>query len=251
MGEGLRGRWNLSPRGLFHSFFAERLSLPQGLFWSDVDLTDVSFWQGQIDFGAMKRSGIRGVFIRAGQGAWVDRRWMDNWTNARQWLPRGSYWFFDSRTTPKAQADLYCEVTKEDRGELPMVVDYEENYRGRHSGWRNLYDMIERMRANDIPQKRIWIYTGYWYWMANSPTKTAQLNYFRQYKLWLSSYTTNPKRVRIPRPWMNEDVILWQWGTPVEGIERGTQSKEIDMNKFMGDESDYASLLKGLRYGNV
>jgi GH25 family lysozyme M1 (1,4-beta-N-acetylmuramidase) len=249
MGQGLRGRLIPSVRGAWDYFRVPTLMMPQGLFWSDVDLADVSYYQRQIDFEAMKRSGIRGVFIRAGQNLWVDKRFEENWSASKSVLPRGSYWFFDSRAEPHKQADLYFSLVKKERGELPMVVDFEENYHGKWAGWKNLYNFIERLRAHGIPSRHIWIYTGYWYWMVNSPIKPEQLNYFRQFKLWLASYTTNPKRVRIPRPWKDEDVKLWQWGTPVEGIERGTKTKEIDMNKWMGSEDEYHSFLKELKNG--
>lgn len=250
MGDGLREKSPVSIQGMLQYWQAERLSLPQGLFWSQVDVTDVSFWQGRIDFWAMKRSGISGVIIRAGQNKWKDKCFDVNWRDAKAYrLPRGSYWFYDSREDPKNQADLYRETLGNDLGELPVVVDYEDTYNGPFKGWKRLYDFIERLVSKGrVPRNHIMIYTGYWYWMANSPQKDpAALNYFKKYPLWLASYTTNPKRVRIPRPWTDADVKLWQWGTPAEGLARGVQSKEIDMNKFLGDEEDYTAWLEALK----
>lgn len=241
MGQGLKQRRFPSVAGMLYFLQAPRLKLIEGLFWSDVDVADVSFWQGEIDFLKMKDSGVRGVFIRAGQNIWIDRKFEVNWTKAKAArLPRGSYWFFDSRVKAEAQADLYSEVVKGDDGELPLVVDYEENYRGKFSGWRNLYNFIERLKRNNR-EKTIWIYTGYWYWMKYGPlSNPAALTYFSHFPLWLASYTTNPKRVRIPKPW--KDAALWQWGTPPEGRERGAQSKEIDMNKFTGTAEEFRRL---------
>ena len=243
MGQGLRQNSRLSMAGLLYYPQAPRLKLPQGIFWSDVDVADVSFWQGEIDFKKMSASGISGVIIRAGQAVWKDRKFDDNWKGAREaGLPRGSYWFYDSRARPKDQAELWCEALKRDPGELPFVVDYEENYGGRYAGWRNLYDFIEHLKARRVPAEKIWIYTGYWYWMAKGPKTAAQLNYFKQYPLHIASYTTDPRRVRIPKPWT--DAVMWQYGTPVEGVVRGVSSKEIDMNKFTGTESDFQRLVR-------
>lgn len=47
MGEGLRQSRHLSMAGVLQYPRAPRLDLPQGLFWSDVDLADVSFYQAR------------------------------------------------------------------------------------------------------------------------------------------------------------------------------------------------------------
>lgn len=245
MGDGLRSQ-SYSLAGLTYYPRAPRMSLklPMGLFWSDVDVTDVSFWQEEIDFAAMKRSGIKGVFIRAGQNLWVDKRFEENWAKAKAaGLPRGSYWFYDSRAEPKAQADLYRETLKDDLGELPLVADYEDNYRGQWGGWKNLYNFLERLKstARKLSYEQVWIYTGYWYAMANLPQNDpAALNYFSHYRLWLAWYATNPANVRIPKPW--KDAQLWQWGTPADGFARGVNTIEIDMNKFTGTAEEFDQL---------
>lgn len=246
MGDGLRGRQPLSISGASYYLRAPRMSLkfPTGLFWSDVDLVDISFWQGKVDFVKMKQSGIRGVIIRAGQNIWVDEMFEENWAGAKSaGLPRGSYWFYDSRSDPKIQADLYRETLKDDLGELPLTADYEENYKGSWGGWKNLYNFLERLKSTGkkLSWEKIWIYTGYWYWMAQSPqSDPAALNYFSHYQLFLAWYTTNPAAVRIPKPW--KDAILWQWGTPAEGIQRGVSSTEIDMDKFTGTLDEFEQL---------
>jgi len=242
MGGLLKG-WQPSLAGLLYYLHAPRLPYVKDVFWSDVDLPDVSFWQDKIDFRKMKRSGVSGVFIRVGQNVWIDRCFEENWKQAQQvGLPRGSYWFYDSRVKPESQAGLYIELLRDDPGELPLVVDYEENFGGPFRGWHMLYRFLERLRLK-FPHKKIWIYTGYWYWMKNSPQwNTAALHYFLQFPLWLAWYTTDPKRVRVPKPW--KDAIMWQWGTPPEGKERGVSSKEIDMNKFTGNLYEFEKMLE-------
>lgn len=168
----------------------------------------------------------------------------------RGWLARGSYWFYDSRADPKAQADLYRQTLGDDLGELPLVADYEENYNGAYKGWRNLYNFLERLKSTGakLSWDKVWIYTGYWYWMANSPQNdAAALNYFSHYKLWLAYYTINPANVRIPKPWADKTVKTWQWGTPTEGIERGVETTEIDMNKFTGTLDDFNTFFWAVR----
>ena len=72
--------------------------------------SDVSFYQDQpetpehIDFVKMGKSADF-VIIRAGQNLWVDRDFKLNWVAAKAAeLPRGTYWFYDSRADLKRQA---------------------------------------------------------------------------------------------------------------------------------------------------
>lgn len=252
MGQGLQTLLPpISWAGLQQYYDAPRLKVHRDVIFGDVDLTDVSFYQGVINFSQMKSEGIVGTVIRAGQNNWVDPMWEDNWRNALDaHLPRGSYWFMDSRRKVNIQADLYASLLKPDMGELMVTVDYEENYHGPYGGWKKLYDFLERLQANGIPQEKIWIYTGWWYWLAHSPQRNtaserASLKYFSKYNLWLAFYNPNPFRVRIPKPWTDGNTYLWQWGTPVYGKRFGAAgSKEIDMNKWTGSLQDFINFWK-------
>ena len=97
---------------------------------------DVSFYQDDpetpqgIDFIKMRESAGY-VIIRAGQNTWVDSDFKINWREAKlAGLPRGSYWFYDSRTEPKRQAELWVQQFAGDFGELPLFADFEESYMG-------------------------------------------------------------------------------------------------------------------------
>ena len=68
---------------------------------------DVSFHQDdngtaqQIDFAKMRAAGAGFVIIRVGQNSWVDPDFRRNYQAAKDaGLPRGCYWFYDSRTSP-------------------------------------------------------------------------------------------------------------------------------------------------------
>ena len=118
----------------------------------DVLGPDVSFYQDDdstpegIDFQKMKESAAF-VIIRVGQNQWIDSDFRTNWAAAKQaGLPRGSYWFYDSRIDPKRQAELWAEALKDDPGELPLCADFEENYGGAHAGWRKWYTFLENLK---------------------------------------------------------------------------------------------------------
>ena len=237
MGQALRKYVSYNPLNYVRP--ARRLRLSPSVIMSEVDITDVSFYQKLIDFNVMKAAGAKGTIIRAGQNVWEDPYFDANWVNAKSaGVPRGSYFLFDSRVTPKSQADLYWSMVKNDLGELFHTADFEEVYGGPYGGWRNLYDFLERLCSNGMPREKLWIYTGYYYWLDHSPqTNQASLAYFGNFPLWLAWYTENPALVKIPKPWL--DATLWQRGTPPVGKKYGVQTIEIDMSKWTGDLFSY------------
>jgi GH25 family lysozyme M1 (1,4-beta-N-acetylmuramidase) len=207
--------------------------LTTAIILMEVIFPDVSFWQGIIDFVKMKLAGAMGVIIRAGQNQWVDSFWFINWVKAKEaGLPRGSYWFYDSRYPPKQQARIWASLVLDDSGEMEHCADFEENYGGAYKGWRNWYDfLVEFQRLTGLPDDRIAIYTGYYYWIQYGPnpvTEAASLAWFGRFALWEAWYTNNPDNVKIPKPWTS--LRHWQKGTPAEGVKYGVQTLEIDIN---------------------
>ncbi len=202
---------------------------------------DVSFYQDDpetpqgIDFVKMRASAGY-VVIRAGQNSWVDSDFKLNWREAKlAGLPRGSYWFYDSRTEPKRQAELWVEQFAGDFGELPLFADFEEDYKGTYSGWRSWYTFLERVKQL-VPGKEIVIYTAYYYWRDNAPNATTQasnLEYFHQYPLWIANY--GAVQPLIPKPWINNEWLFWQYTETGDGKLFGVESNGIDLNYFNGD----------------
>jgi GH25 family lysozyme M1 (1,4-beta-N-acetylmuramidase)/uncharacterized protein YgiM (DUF1202 family) len=202
---------------------------------------DVSFYQDEpttperIDFVKMKKSADY-VIIRAGQNLWPDRDFARNWSAAKQaGLPRGSYWFYDSRADPKRQAELWVESLAGDLGELPLFADFEDAYGGPYTGWRKWYDFLERLKEL-VGQKEIAIYTAFYYWRDNAPSATTEaqsLEYFHQYPLWIANYgVAEPS---IPKPWGADEWLFWQFTEVGDGKLYGVESKGIDLNYFNGD----------------
>ncbi|MBT3337200.1 MAG: SH3 domain-containing protein [Anaerolineae bacterium] len=202
---------------------------------------DVSFYQDDnetpegIDFTKMKaRSDF--VIIRAGQNQWIDPDFMTNWVAAKEaGLPRGSYWYYDSRIEPQRQAELWRDALGDDRGELPLFADFEENYGGPYGGWRKWYAFLEYLK-DVMPEKEIVVYTGYYYWKENAPsadTHASSLEYFHQYPLWIANYGVN--KPNVPAPWGENEWILWQYTEHGDGPGYGVESLGIDLNYFNGD----------------
>lgn len=214
---------------------------------------DVSFYQDDkdtakaIDFHAMKAGGARYVIIRAGQNLWEDRVFDVSWRNSKGVLPRGCYWFFDSRVDPKFQAKkwLQCFDDPQDLGELEMWCDFEDTYGGKFGGWKNWFDFMEELKRLE-PKVRLGIYTGYHYWREHTIAKSiskASLNYFAQYPLWIAAY--NNVGPSVPAPWA--DWKLWQFTDNGDGTRFGVESLNIDLNYFRGEEADFQEWISGFK----
>jgi len=212
--------------------------------------TDVSAYQDDpdtpkhIDFVKMSNAADF-VIIRAGQNIWPDRDFKHNWPAAKAaGLPRGSYWFYDSRVSPKAQAELWIDVLDGDFGELPLFADFEETFNGQYSDWSNWHTFLERLKEL-VGQKEICVYTAYYYWNENAPNPTSEaddLEYFHQYPLWIANYgVTKPL---IPKPWGTDEWTFWQFTNEGDGKLYGVESDPIDLNYFNGDVETFRQ-----RYG--
>jgi lysozyme len=205
---------------------------------------DISFYQADprkrqfVDFQKMKDfrdeqgRGISFVIIKASQHNYADPAFAVNRAAARAvGLPRAFYHFLDYDGEGKAQAQFFWNLIKDDPGEGPLIVDFEQG-----SGtFGRLWDfVVELQRISKYPADRIWIYTGYYYWLDFGPNTTAEEMAFIPYRLWLAAYTDDPFYVKAPRPWLT--ATMWQKGTTmIYGPNVGVLSLEVDYNVFNGD----------------
>ncbi|GMV32325.1 MAG: hypothetical protein DYG85_00310 [Chloroflexi bacterium CFX1] len=202
---------------------------------------DISFYQDDpetpqgVNFIKMRQN-AQFIIVRAGQNLWGDRDFKANWNGAKAaGLPRGAYWFYDSRIDPKQQAEKWASMFDGDFGELPLFGDFEDNYGGPYRGWRNWYDFLERFKQLIPAGKEIGVYTGYYYWLENTVSAgipTASLNYFKQYPLWIAAY--NPTGPSVPKPW--DSWTFWQFTDNGNGAIYGVESLNIDLNYFNGGQ---------------
>ena len=208
----------------------------QGNLLAPEELSDVSFWQGVIDWAKM-RTKARKVIIRAGQNLWEDIKFYSNYSAAKvQGFQRGIYWFYDGRVSPGAQAVVLVRLIKDDRPELPVFIDWERNFGGSHEGLKNVVAMMQEVERL-LPGVTVGLYTGFYYFSENSNPimHKAQYAYLAARPLWLAFYAPLSD-VRIPKPWLK--MKYWQWGTPPVGLDWGVQSKELDMNQDLDGDPD-------------
>ncbi len=207
---------------------------------------DVSFYQDEpstpqgINFVRLNQASDF-VIIRVGQNLWTDSDFTYNWRAAKEaGLPRGSYWFYDSRADPKQQADLWVSLLGNDMGELPLFADLEEAYGGEFKGWANWKKFLDRLKTL-VGSKEIGVYTAYYYWLENAPnpvTQASDLEYFHRYPLWIANYGV--AQPQVPKPWTANEWLLWQFTAMGDGHFYGVESNEIDLNYFNGDPQAFA-----------
>jgi hypothetical protein len=209
---------------------------------------DVSKWQGRIDFRKMQSGGASFVIVKAGQGNWADPNFAENWKNAKSFLPRASYWYYDNRYPPKEQARKYFDIIRHDL-EGMCWLDLEDKNVGLYTGFRNWYDFIEEFKRL-YPGARIGIYSGFYYIMEMLGfAKQTEKEYFGKYPLWIANYQPDPFKpnyssILIPLPWLS--YLILQSGTPAIGPEAGVESLEIDYNQFNGDIDRFRQYFSGM-----
>lgn len=210
---------------------------------SNVLIADVSFYEDDpatsrhIDFVKMKSAGVEGVIVRAGQNTWIDASFVQSWKDAKAaGLPRGSYWFLDSRSSMQSQAKIYAGLLEDDAGELPVFVDFEKNPNAAMVTAMQLKEFIAAVQ-NLLPNKEVMIYTGYWDWKDNVPL--SMFDYFKQFGLWIAAY--NSSGPTLPAPFTKWD--FWQFTDAGEASKYGTEGA-VDLSYFNGDLSAFNARFK-------
>ncbi|WP_306118634.1 MULTISPECIES: GH25 family lysozyme [unclassified Roseitalea] len=198
---------------------------------------DVSKWQGEIDWKAVRRAGIEFAFIKATEGGdRLDETFMRNWHDAgRAGVPRSGYHFFYFCTSAERQARWFIRNVPRDRTALPHVLDVEWNHKSPTCRFRPppgtvraemtvFLDTLERHYG-----KRPIIYTTIAFHRDNLE------GHMKDEVFWLRSVKAHPRVVYAGR-----DFTFWQYtGTGrVPGIGGDT-----DINVFAGDRAQWQQWL--------
>lgn len=184
---------------------------------------DVSYHQDTIEWGKVRRAGIRFAFIRVSDGLTVsDPEFVRNWTNARaSRIARGAYQFFRPEESAIAQADKLIAAIADDKGELPPVIDVEVTGGLRPTALAKQITLwVDRVRARLGVEPIVYTSPDFWRDEVGGADLSAQ-------PLWIAHYTKDCPRV--PAPWTRWS--FWQHSKTgrVPGI-RGN----VDLNVYQG-----------------
>lgn len=200
--------------------------------------TDVSKYQGSVDWEKARASGISFAFIKATEGGdRLDDHFHENWRATKAaGIPRSAYHFFYFCRPAREQAAWFIRHVPRDPSALPHVLDMEWNHLSPTCSLRPPADEVQReMRVflNMIERhygKRPIIYTSIDFYEDN------RLHQFDGYDWWLRSVSAHPSD-----RYGDERFLFWQYtGT---GIVPGIEG-DADINVFNGSEREWVEWLE-------
>jgi lysozyme len=194
-----------------------------------VEGIDVSYYQGTVDWAAVKRAGKVFAFARVSDGtAHPDSQFARNWPAMKTaGIIRGVYQFFRASVDPTAQANLLLSKLQAagglQPGDLPPVIDIETA-----DGQSNA-TVVARMRTwltrlEQAVGRKPLIYTA-------AMMSSVLGNNFSSYPLWVANYTTQC-------PLMPSDWTSWKFWQKSSTGSVGGISGNVDLDVFNGTLSD-------------
>ncbi|MBT9371049.1 GH25 family lysozyme [Rhizobium sp. CSW-27] len=201
---------------------------------------DISKWNGDIDWQAVKRADVSFVFIKATEGKdMVDPAFETNWRSAAAvGLPHAPYHFYYFCSSADEQADWFIANVPKAASVLPPVVDVEWNHASKTCRTRppassiraELQHFMDRLEA--YYGKRPIIYTSVDFHRDNL------VGSFEDRPFWVRSVAAHPEKTYQGRRWS-----FWQYTSTgvIPGIRGGT-----DINVFAGSRKDWTDWLAAL-----
>ena len=200
---------------------------------------DISRWQGEIDWAAVKRAGTRFVFMKATDGGdYVDPSFQRNWEGARRaGIARGAYHFTYWCRPAQEQAAWFRQQIPNDPDALPPVLDVEWNGQSRSCPGKIDPELArEKIKLMLVELERLTgkkpiIYTDITF------HKDVLEGRFNEYPYWIRSTASLPEARYENRPW-----AFWQFTTTgrVPGIKG-----DVDRNAFYGNEGEFIGWIQG------
>lgn len=194
---------------------------------------DVSYYQGTIDWSAVKADGVEFAFVRISDGlGTIDTKFEQNWAGTKDaGILRGAYQFFRPNQDAIAQADLFLDkLGTLEANDLPPVIDVEA------AGGMTPAQIADRVgiwidRVKAATGMTPIIYTGFYFWRDSVGAAD-----FPGSPLWHAQYTS-AECPNIPPPWT--DWAIWQYTASgrVNGI-----AGDVDTNRFNGTREQLLQL---------
>jgi lysozyme len=203
----------------------------------EVHGIDVSKYQGDIDWSAVRDSGVKFAWIKATEGGDnADEKFAQNWQMAKQaGVPRGAYHFAYWCRTGEEQASWFIAHVPNDPDALPPVLDLEWNGQSKTCPWhpsrqqalatiRTILTAMERAYG-----KKPVIYTSIDF------HRDVLAGEFMDYPLWVRSVKDFPAVKYGNRYWH-----FWQH--TAQGHVPGIRGY-VDRNAFRGSVKDWQAWL--------
>lgn len=192
---------------------------------------DVSQWQGEIDWEAVKASGIDFAMIRAGYGQnTIDPQWKRNADECtRLGIPFGVYWFSYAYSPERAknEARACIEAIAPYQLDYPVAFDFEydsANYIGK-KGYTLTEKLCSDMTRAFLGEIEAAGYYPMLYTNADYLARYFDADVETRYDVWLAQWPKRPNPANPPR-----SVGIWQYSNVghVPGILKGTGDVDLD-----------------------
>lgn len=194
---------------------------------------DISRHQGEIDWEQLKKENpsdapVTFVYIKATEGSdFTDKNFKENFAQAKKnGFTRGAYHYFSTKSSGLAQAGMYINTVKLEKGDLPPVVDVEETPKDKRQFIQELKIFIAKIEEHYGVKPIIYSYNKY---------KRRYLSdaYFNKYPFWIAHYYVTS---------LDPDIewLMWQCSDigEIPGIK-----ENVDINIFNGNIEQFKSIL--------
>jgi lysozyme len=199
---------------------------------------DVSKYQGDIDWAAVKNSGVKFVWIKATEGGdHTDERFSANWAGAKEvGIPRGAYHFVYWCRPPNEEVSWFEQNVPVESDALPPVLDVEptptsqtcHRHLDKESVIPEMRVMLEEMERHY--GKRPIIYTSVDFYEA-----ILSDGAFSDYPIWVRSTKHHPSVRYGSRKWR-----FWQY--QADGSTPGIVG-HVDQNVYYGSPAQWQAFL--------
>jgi lysozyme len=201
---------------------------------------DVSGWEPNIDWRAVRNSGIKFAFLKATEGIYfIDKTFAQNWVNTKRvGILRGAYHYLRGEFDANQQADLFLKTVQLEAGDFPPVLDI-ENINNENISNQEMIAKAEiwLKRVEQATGRKPIIYSGPFFLRDRmSRPVFGTPAWSKNYPLWIANYPYTMSESSLPiQPANWQDWKFWQYTDKgvVPGIDGG-----VDMNYFRGTEAD-------------
>jgi lysozyme len=211
---------------------------------------DVSVYEPNVDWRALRTQGFRFALIRATSSTgYVDPKFAEHWAGAGEaGILRGAYHYLFGGQDARMQAESFIKTVGSDKGELPPIVDLEDAYNEDVSNGKLIttckafIDIIER----EFGRKPM-VYSRRTYLEPRISIRGKAPDWAKDYDLWIAQYPFefDPNRMpnvnmpKQPNGW--KDWKFWQYSESaiVDGVtDEINRPTRIDLNWFRGTEAE-------------
>lgn len=187
-----------------------------------MTFVDVSKYQGIMDWSQAIAAGVKGAYIKASEGTYIDPLFDDNSETCKlKW--RGAYHFlyYGSGASGAKQAEFVVNLVNGWPHNLPVALDIEPGNYDKPFILDNVLsiamDFVTRYRE----------LTGHYPAIYASSSRTQYMSAFTACPLWVAHYTM----ADAPKVYNWTSYALWQYSSAGIGKVYGAESSKIDLNR--------------------